>query len=131
MNRIDTDILEEPKVIYDLKERTKKFALDGIIFAASLPKHGTGKIFAHQLVRAATSVGANYRAAALAQSKASFIAKLSIAPEEVDETEYWLELIRGAEIQTGDGLNDLITEADELTRILAASRIRARLNSEK
>jgi four helix bundle protein len=74
------------------------------------------------LVRAATSVGANYRAACRARSRAEFAAKLGIALEEADESLYWLELILEGKLVTESKLVLLLKEADELTAILAAGR---------
>lgn len=120
--------IEEAQVVYDLKERTKRFALSCVKLASMLPNHGVGRIFNNQLVRSGTSVGANYRAAAIAQSKASFISKLSIALEEADEAEYWLELIDETDLSEEIDVREHLQEATELTKILAASRKRARQN---
>ena len=77
-----------------LKERTKKFALDVIDVIDLLPKNNKGQVLGRQLLKAATSVGANYRATCRARSKAEFISKLGIVVEESDECIYWLELIK-------------------------------------
>jgi len=75
-----------------------------------------------QLVRCATSVGANYRAACRAQSRATFAAKLAIVEEEADETLYWLELLCESGRIEAARLQDLIKEADEIVAIVTASR---------
>jgi len=76
----------------------------------------------------ATSVGANYRAACRGRSKADFIAKLGIAEEEADESIYWLEMLAEAEVVKSDSVAELLVEADELTAIMASSRITAKKN---
>lgn len=76
-----------------LKNRTKQFGLAVIRLVESLPKSLTAGIIGKQLLRAATSVGANYRAVCRARSKADFVAKLGIVEEEIDESGYWLELL--------------------------------------
>ncbi len=76
-----------------LKQRTKKFALDIIKFVESLSKGKTAEIIGKQLLRSRTSVGANYRAACRARSSADFIAKMGIVEEELDESIYWMEML--------------------------------------
>jgi len=77
----------------DLKERTKQFALRILKLVEALPNSLQGRTIAAQLVRAGTSVGANYRAACRGRSRAEFIAKIGIVEEEADESAFWLELI--------------------------------------
>jgi four helix bundle protein len=77
----------------ELIKRTKEFAHRCVKLATSLPETPLGKHIRGQLIRCSTSVAANYRAACLAQSKASFIAKISIVLEEIDEAAFWLEFI--------------------------------------
>ena len=79
-----------------------------------------------QLLRCATSVGANYRAACIAKSRADFVAKIKICEEESDESEYWLELLVKSEMLSGKCVADLRREAHELTRIFATSAKTAR-----
>src|SRR6185436_17306739 len=74
----------------ELKERTFSFAVRVVHAVDALPKTNTAKTLGQQLLRAATSVGANYRAAARARSRADFIAKLGIVEEECDEASYWM-----------------------------------------
>jgi len=78
----------------ELKERTKQFAHKCVKLSLSLPKTSLGNHIRNQLIRCSTSVAANYRATLLAQTKASFVAKLSIVLEETDETGFWLEFIK-------------------------------------
>ena len=78
---------------YDLKERTKGFALQVIQLVERLPRRRAADIIGGQLLRAGTSVGANYRAACRAKSSADFISKMGIVEEEADESIYWMELL--------------------------------------
>jgi four helix bundle protein len=110
----------------ELKERTKQFAIQIIKLVNGLKQSTTTLVLSKQIIRSATSIGANYRAACGARSKSEFIAKLQIAREESDETLYWLEIFR--ETHDIPSLNDLIQECDELTAILTASLKTSRSN---
>jgi four helix bundle protein len=77
----------------ELKARTKNFALRVIKLVQALPRNMTADVLGKQLLRSATSVAANYRAACRARSQAEFVAKMSIVVEESDESLFWLELI--------------------------------------
>ena len=103
---------------YDLRLRTKRFALEVINMVESLPKTA---ILGKQLLRAGTSVGANYRAACRARSTAEFIAKMGIVEEEADESIYWMELLLEAGIPTRDKIGSLQCEAEELLAITVSS----------
>jgi four helix bundle protein len=94
----------------------------------ALPRTPAGRAVASQLVRSATSVGANYRAACRARSRAEFTSKLGTVLEEADESLYWLELIREGELISESKVYSLLKEADELTAILAAGRKSAASN---
>ena len=109
----------------DLKNRTKQFAQRILRLVASLPNTLQGRTIADQLVRAGTSVGSNYRAACRGRSRAEFIAKLGIVEEEADESAFWLELIIEADLLNENRVKPLLDEANELTRIMASSRISA------
>ena len=109
----------------DLKRRTKQFALRVIKLVDALPKTTAGRAIGGQLVRSGTAVGANYRAACRGRSKAEFIAKLGVVEEEADESGYWLELIIEADLLKLELVNPLLQEANELTAIIASSRITA------
>ena len=76
-----------------LRSLTKEFALKVIRLVEELPRSRTGMVVGTQLLRAGTSVGANYRAACHARSRREFIAKMGIVEEEADESEFWLELV--------------------------------------
>src|SRR5216110_1920531 len=107
----------------DLKKRTKQFALRILKLVAALPRTTEGRAIGGQLVRSGTSVGANYRAACRGRSKAEFISKLGTVEEEVDESAYWMELITDAGLLKAKRVDALHQEANELTAIMAASRI--------
>lgn len=106
----------------ELQNRTKEFALRVLSLVDALPRTTAGRAISSQLVRAATSVGANYRSACRARSRAEFAAKLGIAVEEADESLYWLELVRDGKLIPEEKLALLLKEADELTAILVSGR---------
>lgn len=87
-----------------------------------LPNTVKGRAIANQIIRSATSVAANYRAACRARSRAEFIAKIGLVEEEADETAFWLELIVDSKIRTEKQIGPLRREANELVAIMAASR---------
>jgi four helix bundle protein len=109
----------------ELKRRTKEFALRAIKLAESLPETRTGRIVASQLIRCGTSVGANYRAACRARSKADFISKLGIVEEEADESAFWMEIIVEGGLMKPQLVRLLLDEANALVRIMTSSRITA------
>lgn len=109
----------------ELKLRTKQFAHDCVKLALTMPNTFLGNHIKGQLIRCSTSVAANYRAACLAQSKASFIAKLSIVLEEADESEFWLEFIIDESLLSVGQVEPLKKEAYELTSIFISSRMTA------
>ncbi len=94
----------------------------------ALPKTMAGRAIGNQLVRSATSVGANYRAACRGRSKAEFIAKIGLVEEEADESGYWMELLIESGLIKTDLVSSLLNEADQLVAIMAASRKSASLN---
>jgi len=112
----------------ELKERTKQFALRIMRLVEALPKSMKAQAMAKQIVRSGTSVAANYRAACRARSRAEFVAKIGVVEEEADETALWLELIIADEILDLRKVQPLLTEANELVAIMAASYISARRN---
>jgi four helix bundle protein len=105
-----------------LQTRLKDFALRLIPLCEALPKKKLCTIIEHQLLRSGFSAAANYRSACNAQTKKSFLSKLSIALEEIDESVFWLEMIRDANLLPHSKIAAIITEATELTKILGASR---------
>ncbi|MCS7338411.1 MAG: four helix bundle protein [Verrucomicrobiae bacterium] len=106
----------------EMKARTKTFALRAIRLAEALPDKPVARVIATQLVRSATSVASNYRAACHARSKAEFNAKLGIAEEEADEAAFWMEMIIDAGLMPRERVSALLDEAGQLTAILVASR---------
>jgi four helix bundle protein len=112
----------------DLKEGTKLFAHNCVKIAMELPENALGWHLRGQLIRSSTSVAANYSAACVAQSRKSFIAKISIEVEEIDESQFWLEFIIFEQLLGLSKLNDLFKEANELRSIFVSSRITAQKN---
>lgn len=105
----------------EMKKRTKDFAKRVIHLCRQLPETREGRLIGNQLFRSGTSVGANYRAACRARSKAEFIAKLGIVLEEADECLYWLEILSESQIVNASLLEQLMKEADELVGIFVVS----------
>ncbi|TAD83250.1 MAG: four helix bundle protein [Bacteroidetes bacterium] len=105
----------------ELENRTKKFHIEVIKICLELPKNAAGFETAKQVIRAAGSVGANYRASRRAKSTADFIHKIEIVLEEADEAHYWLTIIKEAQLCQSTLLDALIKEADELTAIFVAT----------
>ena len=105
----------------ELQRRTKAFALQAIKFVESLPPSRATEVLGKQLLRSATSVGANYRAACRARSKADFVNKLAMVEEEADESSYWLELLAEAAPVQSDLTSRLSAEASEITAMVVAS----------
>ncbi len=104
----------------ELKQRTKLFALEIISLYRRLPKTDESRIIGKQLLRSATSVASNYRAACRARSDNEFYAKLSIVVEEADETTFWLELLSESKIVEIE--EKLMQEISEILAIVASSR---------
>ncbi|PYS75018.1 MAG: four helix bundle protein [Acidobacteria bacterium] len=109
----------------DLKKRTKRFALRVLKLVAALPNTVAGRAIGGQLVRSGTSVGSNYRASCRGRSRAEFVAKLGVVEEEADESAFWMELIIEGELLKPRQVEPLLNEANELTKIMAQSRISA------
>ena len=104
----------------EFKNRTLQFSMRVVHLVEKLPASVTGDVFGRQLLRCATSVGANYRAASRAKSERDFLNKMKICEEEIDETLYWLELIKHAQVFDESRMQPLIAEADELCAIITA-----------
>jgi four helix bundle protein len=105
----------------DLKLRTKQFALRIIKLVESLPHDQTSSVLGRQLLRAGTSVGANYRAACRSKSTADFISKMGTVEEETDESGYWMELLVDSGKIPAAKIAALAQESGELTAIAVAS----------
>lgn len=112
--------------IEQLKTRFKNFAIQVILFSRNLPKGSEYRAIQGQMIRSATSTGANYRAACRGKSKADFINKLKIVEEEMDETMYWLEILAGLLPECKDPITPIWKEANELLAITVASIKKAR-----
>ena len=112
----------------ELLQRTKNFALRVIKLVNALPNNTAGRTIGNQLIRSGTSVAANYRAACRGRSKAEFVAKLGTVEEESDESCLWLELTIESGLMEEKMVAGLLKEANEITAIMAASKISARNN---
>jgi four helix bundle protein len=99
-----------------LEQRTKKFALQIIRLSSLLPKSQEARVIRNQMTKSGTSIGANYREANRARSRADFINKIKICEAEASETQYWLEII----IETNWLLKENVTPChDECSQLLA------------
>ncbi|MFA5238453.1 MAG: four helix bundle protein [Phycisphaerae bacterium] len=114
----------------ELKIRTKEFAHRCVKLSMALPQNYLGNHIKGQLIRCSTSVASNYRAACIAQSKASFISKLGIVVEEVDEAFFWMEFASDEQLMGKQRVAPLLKEAKELAAIFVSSRKTARKNSQ-
>ena len=126
---MDLDILQEEAGKYGLRDRIKSFVLETWDFADSLPQKTASALNAvQQVTRAASSVGANFRAAFRGRSKKEYIAKLGIAEEEADECCYWLDLIASRSIwhTHASKARELENEAHQITAIMVSLIKKAR-----
>jgi len=103
------------------KERTKNLGFRVIELVEGLPKNLTADVISRQLLRSATSIGANYRAACRGKSTADVMAKLAIVEEEADEAIYWLELLIESGVVAAAQVTELIKEANEILAMTVAS----------
>lgn len=103
------------------KERTKQLALRVIRLVERLPRNRSADVIGKQLLRSATSVGANYRAACRGKSTLDVIAKLGIVEEEADESIYWMELLVEGGFLPAETLKDLLAETNEIVAMTVAS----------
>ena len=110
----------------DLAPRTKEFARRIIRVYAALSKDAAAQILGRQVLRSGTSIGANYREANRARSKAEFVAKIGDCLKEADETAYWLELLLEEHFFPAPKLAPLLAEANELVAIFVTISKRAR-----
>jgi four helix bundle protein len=117
---------------HDIYDRVLKFVVKAIQFAEKLSKSFSGRIIAKQMVRSASSIGANMQEADGAISKKDFVNKMGIARKEAQETRYWLELINEAQMiknqENVKELDLLYGESDEITKILSSIINKARNN---
>ena len=112
-----------------LKRRTLAFAVAVLHVIDRFRRAAGAQVVGQQMAKAATSIGANYRAACTARSRPEFVAKLCIVNEEADETVYWLELARHADYVPADSVAPLLDEAVQLRAIFGRSLSTARQNS--
>lgn len=111
------------KFIEKLKQRTKKFAVDIILFCETLKNCKASSVITYQLIKSATSTGANYRAACRGRSKSEFFSKVCIVVEESDESVYWLEVIEEANLSSDPNeLVRLLKEATEISKIMTRTK---------
>ena len=110
----------------DLERRTKQFAVRVIDFVSKLPRSMTGDVLTRQLLRSATSIGANYREANRGVSRADFSNKIGTVQKEAAETQYWIELLIESKIGSEDTVFTLLKESTELLAIFTT--IGKRLN---
>lgn len=115
----------------DLASRTLDFAKRVIRLVDSLPATRSCDVIGRQLLRSATSVGANYRSAKRARSTAEFLAKLGIVEEEADESAYWLDLLTSATLVVEERLKPLKQEIHEITAMIVSSIRTARNNARR
>ena len=113
----------------EFKMRTKDFAHRAVRLAEALPTNRTSRVVADQLIRAATSVAANYRSACRSRSAGDFRNKLAIAEEECDEAVFWIEFARDHGLVKDGRVSCLLSEAHELLAMLVASRKTSRSRS--
>jgi four helix bundle protein len=106
---------------YELRDRTKQFALRVIRLYGALPKTVESQVIGKQLLRSGTSVVANYREACRARSNSEMVSKLSIVEQELDESQLWMELIIESNIMPAARLTELISECEEILRMTVAS----------
>jgi four helix bundle protein len=106
-----------------VRNKTKQFAIDVIKFCNSLNYSQSSKVISYQLIKSATSTGANYRAVCRSRSKAEFFSKLSITLEEADESQYWLEILESIEVSINSyELKRLHGEISQIVSILTTAR---------
>lgn len=105
----------------DLAVRTKQLALDIVSFSQEIPDSPAGRVVRYQLIKSATSVAANYRAAKRARSKDEFVAKLGIVEEEADESMFWLELLDEGHLVPTARVRRLHQESSEILSMVVAS----------
>lgn len=106
----------------EIRERLRKFALSILLLSERIPAGTSGKVINYQLTKSGTSVYANYRAALRGRSKAEFFSKISIAVEEADEVEMWLELLIASKLLNNELIEELHIESLEIVKILSSMR---------
>ena len=118
--------MENPNGRNELEQRTLAFAVAVVRFVSLLPRNDVSSVLGRQLLRSATSVGANYREANRAESRDDFIHKTALAQKEAAETEYWLELCRQASVGSAAAIPALADESRQLLAILTTINRKAK-----
>ena len=113
----------------DLAHRTRRFALAIVRLYVVLPKSTISYVLGRQLLKSGTSVGAHYREARRAKSNADFVSKIEGALQELDETAYWLELLRDTGVTKGEATDKLMVESNELISIFVSVARRVKSTS--
>ncbi|MGE0021211.1 MAG: four helix bundle protein [Draconibacterium sp.] len=114
---------EKDIFVENLKKRTRKFGVDVILFCDSLKPKKASSVVTNQLVKASTSVGANYRAACRGRSQAEFFSKICIVVEEADESIFWLEVIEESDLSNDKSeLKRLLIEGTEILKIMTKTK---------
>ena len=112
----------------DLKERCYKFSLEIIKLAEKLPKRRSSKVIAEQLIRSATSIGANLFEARAASSRLEFKRFYEVALKSANETRYWLELLRDLKLTDDKIISNLLDEVNEIAKMIASSVVKLKNN---
>jgi four helix bundle protein len=112
--------MENKDFAKQLEKRTKRFAITIIKLSSSLQHTPEGRVIRNQITKSGTSIGANYREANRARSKADFSNKISIAESEASETAYWLEIIEELEWVENQTVQVVAKEANELLAIFTS-----------
>jgi four helix bundle protein len=114
------DVMDNKEFSKELEKRTKKFALEVLRLSAGLPNSPEGRVIRKQFTKSGTSVGANYREANRARSRAEFKSRIKICESEASETQYWLDLIAGSNWCTEDKIKYIREECRQLLAIFSA-----------
>jgi four helix bundle protein len=114
---------EKDIFVENLKRRTRKFGVHVILFCDSLKQKKASSVVTYQLVKSATSTGANYRAACRSRSQTEFFSKICIVVEEADESVFWLEVIEESDLSNDKSeLERLLIEGTEILKIMTKTK---------
>lgn len=116
--------MDNSKVKSDIRVRCYQFSLQILAFTDTLPNKRSAWIISDQLIRAATSIGANLIEGRASSSRLEFKKYYEIALKSANETVYWLSMLRDGKIANGSTIDSLIIEAEELGKMLGAGVIR-------
>jgi four helix bundle protein len=119
---------KNPMTANELKKRMKDFGISTLKLVDQMPKSYSSLVISRQITRSASSCGANYRAACRSKSTKDFINKLKVVEEELDETDYWLEVIQEMKFLAPEQLRELKKEGTELLSIIVKSLVTAKAN---